>query len=242
MPWDFALILLLLATAVPFLGLRRIRQLMRLPETTKAERLALYRSTVTFQWAAAAVIFWRAAAHRVTSLSLGLAIPNIPSVLIISLALSALVFANQLVSLRRLALEPADSRTMLRQIVLKVFPQDSSERLRFLGVVLTVSICEEFIFRGFAQHVLEVALRGSVLAGIFCSAVLFAVAHLYQGPRGLIATLIVGIVFASVRSWTGSLLPPMIAHFTADLTAGFLAPSRLALTHSPGRENKASRH
>ena len=35
MHWDFALILIFFATAVPLLGRRRVRQLMQMPETTK---------------------------------------------------------------------------------------------------------------------------------------------------------------------------------------------------------------
>jgi len=227
MPWDFALILAFLATAVPLLGRRRIRELIRVPQTTKADRLALYRSTVVFQWLAAAVIFWRTLAHRVEASRLGLAIPNARFVAATSLLLSALVLSNQLLSLRRLAKETGESRSILPQIARKVFPQDHQERLAFLGVVFTVSICEEFIFRGFAQQVFESTWQGSVLVGIMGSALLFAVAHVYQGRRGLIATFIVGVLFASIRSWTGSLIAPMTAHFTADLTAGLLAPSRI---------------
>jgi uncharacterized protein len=224
MPWEFALILLFLASAVPLLGRHRIRQLMRMPQTTKADRMALYRSTVASQWVAAAFIFWRATAHRIPASRLGLAIPQVRLAVAAAVVLSALVLTNQLLSLRRLAHEP---ESILRQLARKVFPQDHGERAAFFGVVLTVSLCEEFIFRGFTQNVLETALWGSVLAGIVGSAILFALAHLYQGRRGLIATLVVGLLFASVRSWTGSLLAPIAAHFTADLTAGLLAPARL---------------
>lgn len=239
MAWDFALILLFLATAVPFLGRHRIRQLIGMPETTKADRLALYRSTVAFQWVAAAAVFWRTQAHRVPLLSLGLAIPNAAIVLTTSILLAGLVLANQLVSLRRLAREPTERPALLFELALKIFPRDRNERVAFFGVVLTVSICEEFIFRGFAQHVLENASGGVVLVGILGSAALFAVAHLYQGRRGLLATFVVGMVFAAVRAWTGSLLAPMAAHFTADLTAGFLAPSRCAPTREASDHNQA---
>ncbi|MGA8014164.1 MAG: CPBP family intramembrane glutamic endopeptidase, partial [Candidatus Acidiferrales bacterium] len=52
-------------------------------------------------------------------------------------------------------------------------------------------------------------------------------AHLYQGRRGVITTFVVGLLFSLVRSWTGSLLAPLVAHFVADITAGLLAPPRL---------------
>jgi uncharacterized protein len=224
---DFALILILLSTAVPLLGRRRIRQLMRMPETTKRARLKLYASTIAFQWFAAGVVLWRADAHQIPFTRLGLAIPSPALTAIISIVLAALVLANQLVSLRRLATHPAEAQGVLPQLALKIFPQDSVERLAFFVVVVTVAVCEELIYRGFVQRIFENWSGGFILAGILGSAALFSVAHLYQGPRGLVTTFIVGLLFAAIRAWTGSLLAPLIAHFVADISAGFLAPSRL---------------
>ena len=227
MHWDFALILIFFGTAVPLLGRRRIRQLMRMPETTKRDRLTLYASTVAFQWFAVAVILWRANAHGISLTRLGLAIPKPALTAIVTIALASLVLANQLFSLRRLVTHPAEARGVLPQLALKIFPQDSVERLAFFAVVLTVAVCEELIYRGFVQRVFEDWSGGLIVAGILASAVMFAVAHLYQGARGLITTFVVGLLFAAIRAWTGSLLAPLIAHFVADITAGMLAPSRL---------------
>jgi uncharacterized protein len=93
--------------------------------------------------------------------------------------------------------------------------------------VITVAFCEELIYRGFAQRVFQDWSAGSAVAAIAGSAALFAVAHLYQGPRGVVTTCIVGLLFSSVRFWTGSLLPTLVAHFITDITAGLLAPSTL---------------
>jgi membrane protease YdiL (CAAX protease family) len=227
MHWDFALILIFFGTAVPLLGRRRIRQLMRMPETTKRDRLTLYASTVAFQSFAVAFVLWRANAHQISFARLGLAIPSPTLTVIVSIVLAALVLANQLFSLRRLVTHPAEARGVLPQLALKIFPQDSVERFAFLAVVVTVAACEEFIYRGFVQRVFEDWSGDLILAGILGSAAMFAVAHLYQGRRGLITTFIVGLLFAAIRAWTGSLLAPLIAHFVADVTAGMLAPSRL---------------
>jgi membrane protease YdiL (CAAX protease family) len=224
MHWDFALILILLGVAVPWLGQRRIRQLMQAPQTTKMDRLALYASTVAFQWTAAGVIFWRARKHGISATELGVAIPSILLVTVISIALASLVFANQIFSLRRIAARPAEVRGPVPQLALKIFPQDNVERFAFLGLVSTVAFCEELIYRGFVQRVFQDWSRGNIIAGIAASAAMFSLAHLYQGRRGLVSTFIVGILFSSVRAWTGSLVPPLVAHFVADLTAGFLAP------------------
>lgn len=233
MHWDFALILLFIATVVPILGRRRIQKLLRAEGTTRAERLALYASTTVFQWLAAALILWRTKLHGISHASLGLAIPNLPLAITVAILLSALVLVNQLVSLRRLATIPNAAHGILPQLATKLFPQDNIERLAFAALVITVSICEEIIYRGFAQRVFQDLSRGLALVGIVGSAVLFAIAHAYQGRRGLISTFIVGALFSAIRAWTGSLLAPAIAHFTADITAGFLAPSRLRASAAP---------
>ncbi|HEY4711048.1 MAG TPA: type II CAAX endopeptidase family protein [Candidatus Acidoferrales bacterium] len=224
MPWDFALILTFFAVAVPLLGRRRIRQLTRMPETTKRDRLRVYASTVAFQWFAVVVVLWRTTAHRIQLERLGIGLPRPALTAVVSIALAALVLANQLFSLRRLATHPAEAKGALPQLAMKIFPQDSAERLAFFAVVITVAVCEELIFRGFIQRVFEDWSGGLVLAGILGSAGIFAVAHLYQGRRGLITTFVVGLLFAAIRAWTGSLLAPLIAHFVADITAGLLAP------------------
>lgn len=239
MHWDFALILIFLGVAVPWLGRRRIRQLVATPQTTKRDRLILYASTCAFQLFASCVILWRTNAHRIPASQLGMAIPNVVIVGVSAVILGAVVFANQIFSLRRLATRPAEVREAIPQLALKIFPQDSEERLVFFALVATVAVCEEFIYRGFVQNVFENWSGGYALAGVFGSAAMFGLAHLYQGRRGLISTFAIGLVFSGVRFGTGSLVAPIVAHFVADLTAGFLAPK--AILKSLESDNKASR-
>jgi membrane protease YdiL (CAAX protease family) len=227
MHWDFALILIFLGAAVPLLGRRRIRQLMEAPQTTKMDRLTLYASTVAFQWLAAGVILWRTAAHGIHASQLGLLIPNPALTAAVSIVLAALVFANQIFSLRRLTSSPSEIKGILPQLALKLFPQDDIERLVFFALVATVAICEELIYRGFVQQVFENWSGEHIIPGILGSAAFFALAHLYQGRRGLASTFMIGLLFSVIRAWTGSLLAPMVAHFVADMTVGLLAPHRL---------------
>jgi len=227
MHWDFALILIFFATAVPWLGRRRVRRLMDVPQTTRRDRLTLYVSTIVFQWLATGLILWRTGAHGIRTTDLGLTIPNPAIVSIVSLLLAALVLANQIFSLRHMAAHPSESQSIVHHLARKVFPQDSAEKWAFSALVLTVAFCEEVVYRGFAQYIFAEWPVRSVAAGIVGSAALFSLAHLYQGRRGLLSTFVVGLIFSLVRWGTGSLAPPMLAHFVADLTAGFLAPSRL---------------
>ncbi|HXW54933.1 MAG TPA: CPBP family intramembrane glutamic endopeptidase [Candidatus Cybelea sp.] len=227
MHWDFAIILIFLGVIAPALGYRRVRRLIKAPSITMMERLTLYASTIAFQWLAVAVILWRAAAHGIHPSGLGMIIPYPALTATLSLVLSVLAFANQLVGIRRLSARPSEIKGPVPQLVMKIFPQNEIERLAFAALTVTVALCEELIYRGFVQRVLEDSAGGAVLAGVFGSAALFALAHLYQGRRGLVSTFIVGIIFASIRSWTGSLVPTAAAHFVADLTIGLLGPGRL---------------
>jgi uncharacterized protein len=227
MHWDFALILLFLGIAVPVLGRRRVRQLMQMPNTTKMDRISLYASTLAFQWIAAGILLWRTSAHQIRPSQLGLALPSPALTVSVTVLLSALILLNQMMGLRRLVAQPAQAQGIVPQLALKLFPQDDVERLAFFALVATVALCEELIYRGFVQRVFQDWSAGSVIVAVIGSAVFFAFAHLYQGRRGLISTLTIGLLFSTVRAWTGSLLPCIVAHFVADITVGLLAPGRV---------------
>ena len=228
MHWDFALILIFLGVAVPVLGRRRIRQLLDSPETSKMDRLSIYASTISFQWLAAVIVLWRTRAHGITLAQLGLAIPKPALAITIAIVLATLISVNQIYSLRRLVAKPSEIKGVLPQLALKLFPRDAVERLIFFALVVTVAMCEEFIYRGFVQRVFQDWAGGYVVAaGILGSAAFFALAHVYQGRKGLTTTLIVGGIFSVVRAWTSSLFPTIVAHFIADFSIGILAPAKL---------------
>jgi uncharacterized protein len=221
MPWDFALILAVLAIAVPILGARRVGALLARPDTTKADRLSLYLSTIAFQWIGTGLILWRAKVRGLSLAALGLAIPNVPLALTSALVLSAVLVAHQLIALRFLAGHPEAHSGKMRQVALRIFPRDRFERAVFVLVAITASVCEELIYRGFAQRVFQDSARAHVVAGIICSSILFAIGHVYQGRSGTTATFVVALLFSFSRSLTGSLVVPVTAHLATDLTAGF---------------------
>ena len=100
-----------------------------------------------------------------------------------------------------------------------------------MALVCTVSLCEEFLYRGFVFSAFERVFGGSAIAAILGSSVLFGVGHVYQGRRGMTNTFVLGAIFAGVRFWTGSLAPPILAHLAVDLVAG-LGGSRWAASQS----------
>jgi membrane protease YdiL (CAAX protease family) len=134
----------------------------------------------------------------------------------------------QLVSLQRMARLPAERQGTIAQILVKLMPRGGAESVVFVALAATAGVCEEFIYRGFALSVLEGAAGGSAPFGIAASSALFAIAHLYQGRRGMAATFVAGVVFAVSRELSGSLAPAMVAHAAVDAAAGLLAGRLLA--------------
>ncbi len=224
MPWDFALILLVLAVLVPWRGALKMRQLLAQPTLDTSDRLSLYASTIAFQWAAVFLAGWRSLARGVDFKTLGITVPDGQLVVAAGAGLSLLLAANQLLGLRRFAHLPSARKGFLYQMGTKILPQNPVETLAFIALAITVALCEEFIYRGFAFAAIARAANDSMAAGAALSSLLFAAAHAYQGRRGILLTFFVGLIFSAVRIWTGSLAPSIAAHLLTDLVAGLATP------------------
>lgn len=233
MHWDYILILAILAVVVPWRSLGRIRELLVGPELTSSERVLLYLSTIAFQWAAVAVILWRCVAHHLSWAALGVALPHPMRSFTVAAGLSIILVFNQVYAIRRVATLPNESRGIVPKLAEKLLPRTSSESWAGFLLVLTVALCEEFIYRGFVEAVFAGVLSGSALAGAVVSAAFFSSAHMYQGRKGLITTFAVGIIFSVARIWTGSLLPSIIIHFAVDFSVALAALRFLPLRRNP---------
>jgi membrane protease YdiL (CAAX protease family) len=228
MPWDFALILFVLGVVVPWRGFQRVRELLGRPALESRERIAVYVSTILVQWPAALVVLWRCRARGLSFEALGIALPDPALCLAVTFLLCLVLVLVQFAGLRRMARLPPEKQGLLGDIARKLMPASPLERRYFFALVATVAICEEFLYRGFALTALNDSLGGIALGGAVLSSVLFAVAHIYQGRRGLVTTFVVGMIFSGAREYTGSLVPSIAAHFAADLVAGIAAPRLLA--------------
>ncbi len=84
----------------------------------------------------------------------------------------------------------------------------------------SAAIGEELLARGFLLNRFEIVFKNVqkpwLLAAV-AQAVLFGLAHFYQGPSGIIITGIVGFVLALTYQFTGrNLIAPIIAHGLID--------------------------
>jgi membrane protease YdiL (CAAX protease family) len=97
----------------------------------------------------------------------------------------------------------------------------------FMGLVLViiVALAEETIFRGY----LLLRFQGAglrPLAAALLSSVIFSLGHGYEGAAGVVTVGAMGMVFALIFLWRGSLVAPIVMHFLQDF-AGIVLPALL---------------
>jgi membrane protease YdiL (CAAX protease family) len=104
---------------------------------------------------------------------------------------------------------------------------DAGAFFRLLPLVwLSAAFGEEIVFRGFLIGRLEIAFGGAsrvaTAASVVLSTLLFAFAHAYQGPTGIVITGVLGFVFAVIYVACGrNLWINILAHGVYD-TGSFL--------------------
>jgi len=102
-----------------------------------------------------------------------------------------------------------------------LLPQGGLEVVLWIGTSLSAGFCEEVAFRGYFQKQFE-ALTGSSLWAILLQAVLFGVAHGYEGLSAVIMIVLFGLLFGILAFWRKNLRPGMILHAWSDIYGGYL--------------------
>jgi len=231
--WDFWLILAFLAVVIPWRGKVRVERLMRRADPDTSDRLSLYASTIAAQWIIAALILWRALARGMNLADLGMTVADPWKTSWVTLVLTLVLCAGQLAGLRKLVRIPAENRGALFGITEKIMPRTPAESIVFAALAITAGISEEFLYRGFVFVVFARLFAGTLFPLIYAGGMAsawFAVAHLYQGRKGIITTCVVGVIFVFIRVYSDSLLPPVIAHMCIDLMVGLALPRLLGKT------------
>jgi len=101
-----------------------------------------------------------------------------------------------------------------------LLPDTPEERRWLAAVSVGAGISEELLFRGLLFYYL--ALWAPHIHSLECALVtslIFGMAHLYQGWKGVLSTAFGGLMFAGLYVLTGNLLVPMVAHAATDLRA-----------------------
>ncbi|HMC43441.1 MAG TPA: CPBP family intramembrane glutamic endopeptidase [Acidimicrobiales bacterium] len=207
-----------LVLVVPLVGRSRYGRLLAAVAKDPDARLRHYQTGVGREWAAVALVGVIGLLSGHSAASVGLTAGSHPGA-----AMEVVVEVGAVLGLSALVFRYGGDRVrrgLRRQArgFLALLPRGRRERLWFAGVAVTAGICEEILLRGFGMAYVRwlwpSASDGAVIA---VTAAVFGLDHLYQGPRGVILTAVVGAVLGSVVTSTGSLYPAMAIHALIDL-------------------------
>jgi membrane protease YdiL (CAAX protease family) len=90
-----------------------------------------------------------------------------------------------------------------------IVPHTLVEALAWVVVACTAGFVEEVVFRGYLQRQIGVVLQ----------AIVFGIAHGYQGVRSVILIAAIGLAFGIVARLRRGLFPGMLTHAALDLWA-----------------------
>ena len=101
-----------------------------------------------------------------------------------------------------------------------LLPQTLLEILLWVATSITAGICEEMVFRGYAQRQFQ-ALSGSVVVAVLGQGLVFGLFHSYQGWKNVIVISVLGVLYGALAAWRGNLRANIIAHAWTDVWEGW---------------------
>jgi hypothetical protein len=182
-------------------------------------RLPNYLFVILFEWATVALIMWglNRRGIRLSEVIGGRWTRGLDVLRDVGLGIAFIVIFGGTVQFLTQLLNVAPPPNML-----KMLPQTRLELIAWVFVSLTGGFCEEVIFRGYLQRQLT-ALSHSVVIGIVLQALVFGLAHGYQGWKMMSLISLYGSCFGVLAHWRHSLRPGIIGHALQDTAGGFLA-------------------
>ncbi len=102
-----------------------------------------------------------------------------------------------------------------------LLPKSLAEVLVWIATCITAGICEEMAFRGYLQRQFQ-ALTGNIVWAVLLQALVFGIAHGYQGWRSVVVISVLGVLYGALAAWRKNLRANMIAHAWADVWEGWL--------------------
>jgi hypothetical protein len=236
-------LVVLLVLVQPIRGKRRYAALVEQVRGDPRVRVRFYRRGIAAQWVVVATIglIGLLASRGPASIRLTWhhASSTASYVALVYAAVGALAVAASVLIIRRS--EPKVINRLRRQVrgFVELLPRSTEERRTFMAVAVTAGICEEIVYRGFGIAYVKWLVPGAnQLAVILIIGVAFGFAHVYQGPRNVVVTGVLGALLTWLTLVTGTLLPAIAFHAAVDLRVAFL-PQSVTETYEPTEAEQA---
>jgi len=213
------ILVFLLVVVQPLFGWWRFRKFVAkgAPVTTH-RKLRVYLVVLLTQWSLTAFCAWVMMRRQLNIADLGLLKPGPAWAWILAAVLATTLASATFVAVRAIRRGKSEVPGHMRHVA-RILPRTVMERVGFTPVAFTAGICEETLYRGFLTFAFYQVVP-STIGALALSTVCFGIGHLYQGPRGIISTMALGLVLASIYAGTGSLWPGIALHAFVDLANG----------------------
>lgn len=217
---DHLFVFVVLVIVFPFVGWWAYQRFLARYQR-EGERALVREYRITILWliglGAATFLVWLASGRRVAVLGftpLRLAEEN-------SLAVGGTIGVLASAAIRPIvaALVPKARAGLKKQYgELTAFLPKTGEQLAWgLAVSVAAGLFEEIAYRGYLIPYFQYWLPN--WGGVAAAAILFGLAHLYQGKLGIIMTALLGGLFGYMFVATGSLFLPILLHTCVDISA-----------------------
>src|SRR5262245_21432000 len=127
------------------------------------------------------------------------------------------VAAAVVLSATESALDISDEET--QRTIAYLLPRSAPEMAGFLALSVVAGVCEEIMFRGYLQSVIA-RVSGYHVIGVVAQAVLYGLAHGYQGVKRMSLVAVEGLTYGILTTITKRLRPAMMSHVFGDALAG----------------------
>ncbi len=102
-----------------------------------------------------------------------------------------------------------------------LLPRSLLEILIWIALSITAGVCEELAFRGYLQRQFH-AMSGNVVMAVMAQALVFGVAHAYQGWKAVIVISVLGALYGALVAWRRNVRASVLAHAWGDVWEGWL--------------------
>lgn len=229
------ILVFLLVVVQPLLGWWRFRSYLgREPVVPTPRKLRFYGMIVLTQWTLMLLCAWVLSRRHLNIAELGLLAPGPPWAWAAAVTLGVVLIGATFVAVRNLRKSARDEFPPHLARMSRILPLLPIERAAFTPVALTAGICEETLYRGFLTYAF-LQVTHSMPAALALGTLAFGFGHIYQGPRGVVSTALLGAFLASIYWGAGSLWPGIALHAAIDLVNGNVLGSLSRLTLTPAK-------
>jgi len=102
-----------------------------------------------------------------------------------------------------------------------LLPRTPFEIAAWVAVSITAGFCEEIAFRGYLQKQMHAVFR-NIGAAVLAQALVFGLAHAYQGRKAIVVISLLGVLYGALAAWRRNLRVNIIAHAWSDIWEGWL--------------------